>query len=95
MRPIKMTLNTAELKFQLLNKRKHIISNDSLTKLFGNKIYINPDNSLIVQKEEQRLRARAKELKGESPNVTTYVRSGKLYHDGKVVDSVDVRNHLF
>ena len=94
-RPIKMTLNTAELKFQLLNKRKQIISNDSLTKLFGNKIYINPDNSLIVQKEEQRLRAKAKELKSESPNVATYVRSGKLYHDGKVIDSVDVRNHLF
>ncbi|MEL7308770.1 MAG: hypothetical protein AAGK05_13455, partial [Pseudomonadota bacterium] len=93
-RPIKITLRSTKQKFKLLNNRRHIVANDHLTKLFGNKIFINPDNSLVVQKEEQLLRSKAKELKDEYPNVATYIRSGKLYHDGRVIDSVDVRNQL-
>ena len=94
-RPIKVTLNTTELKFKFLNHRKQVTSNVSLTNLFGNNIFINPDNSPIVQKEEQRLRLKANEMKAETPNVATYIRSGKLYHDGRVVDSVNVQNQLF
>lgn len=94
-RPIKLTLKNTDLKFKFLNSRRQIMSNEYLTKIFRNRIFINSDNSLLVQKEEQRLRSKLKELKNENPVVATYIRSGKLFHDGRVVDSVDVQKQIF
>ena len=93
-RPLKITLKNPEKKFSFLNKRKMIIMNDKLKTFFHNRIYVNSDNSFLVQKEEYRLRQRLKEMKDDFPGIPAYIRSGALLFDGKVVDKVDIKNQL-
>ena len=94
-RPLKVTLKKTEQKFKFLNNKKAISNNSELTQLFNNKIYINVDNSFLMQKEEYRLRQRLKELKREDPSCSSYIRAGVLYHDGVIDDKSDVRNQIF
>lgn len=94
-RPIKVVLRNAEVKFQFLNKRKMIATNRNIMDAFHNKVFVNPDNSFLVQKEEYRLRQKLKEIKSEDPNVTSYIRSGVLYSNGSIVDKIDIRSQMF
>ena len=94
-RPLKIEFKNTDLKFRFLNKRKNIIQNREIKRYFHNTIYVNPDNSYLVQCEEFRLRQRLKELKEEDPSAFPYIRSGNLYSHDTVIDRIDVCNQLF
>ena len=93
-RPLKIELSKSDHKYKFLNKRKDVIGNKNLLTDFKNKVFINPDNSYFVQLEEQRLRKHLAQLKNDFPSRPSYIKSGVLYHEGSVVDKVDVRNQL-
>lgn len=94
-RPLKIELRNRDQKYEFLNKRRHIITNQELQRCFESRIFVNPDNSFLVQKEEYRLRERLKRLKAEEPNLSCYIRSGTLYQEGKMIDKIDFRHQLF
>lgn len=94
-RPLKITLKKSDLRFKFLNNRMSISKNSDLIHLFNNRIYVNNDSSFLVRKEELRLRQVLKKLKDDNPNAQSYIRSGVLYHEGKVVDKIDIKNQLF
>lgn len=94
-RPLKITLTKPDLRYKFLNNRMSISNNSDLIHLFHNRIYVNNDTSFLMQKEELRLRTKLKKLKNDNPNVQSYIRSGLLYHNGDVIDKVDVKNQLF
>ena len=94
-RPLKITMRSASQKFEFLNKRKFISAHNDVIHFFNTKIYVNADSSLLVRKEEFRLRQRLKQLKHDKPDVSSYIRSGVLYHDGDALDKIDVRNQLY
>ena len=94
-RPLKVTFKDKDHKYIVLNKRKDIASNEKIREAFQNKVFVNPDCSFLVQKEELRLRESLKRLKKEKPTSSSYLRSGKLYLDDEIFDEVDVRNQLF
>ncbi len=95
MRPLKLAFKDKDNKFKILNKRKQISQNEDLSCVFGGKIFVNADTSFLVRKEENRLRQKIKDLKVEHPNDWIYLRSGSLYHNGRVIDKVNVENCLF
>ena len=92
---IQIELRYRDKKFEFLNKRRAIISSTELQRHFGGKIFVNPDNSYLVQREEYRLRERMKQIKTGGPNISAFIKSGKLYQDGVPIDEVNVRNQLF
>jgi hypothetical protein len=94
-RPLKVVLKDKDTKFKILNERKNVAQNKTLLKVFGSRVYINPDSSFLVQKENFRLRQRKKALNEEYPDIETYIRAGVLYHDGKPVDKVNIEKQLF
>ena len=94
-RPIKIVLKSTEKKFEFLNKRKDITNSDKLLGLFHNKVYVNPDSSILVRNEEHRLRHHLKVLKNSQPNSASFIRSGVLYLDGEPCDKVDIKNQIF
>ena len=94
-RPIKVQLKTRDEKYKLLNKRREISTNDVIIKTFGRKIYVNPDQSYLIQKEELRLRRERARLKNKFPNSSVFIRSGVLYMDNSPFDKVDVSKQLF
>ena len=94
-RLLKIELKNTDQKFKFLNKRKDIIRNQDIQNCFQNKIFVNPDNSYLMQCEEHRLRQKLKEIKEEEPGVTCYIRSGLLYRSGSIIDKVNVCNQLF
>ena len=94
-RPIKIEFRSKDKKYKLLNRRKEISKNDSLIKAFGSKIFVNLDQSFLVQREELRLREERSRLKRDDPDSSVYIRSGILYLNNSPVDRVDVANQLF
>ena len=94
-RPIKIVLKSSEKKYKFLNKRKEIAASDRLQSLFHEKVYVNPDASLLVRNEEHRLRHVLKDLKTTNPDSRSYIRSGVLYMDGETIDKVDIKNQNF
>jgi hypothetical protein len=94
-RPLKVTLSSKDHKFKLLNCRRDIASSSDLQKIFQNRIFVNPDNSILVQKEELRLREKLKCMKKENPGISIYIKAGKLCHDDKVIDEIDIKKQLF
>jgi hypothetical protein len=94
-RQIKVSLKDRNIKFEFLNNRKNIASNDELKSVLYSRIFVNSDSSFLIQKEEFRLRQKLKQLKSEKPNGRYYIRSGHLYVDEISVDKVDVINQLF
>ena len=94
-RPIKIELRTRDIKYRLLNRRREISKNESLIKTFGRKIFVNPDQSFLVQREELRLREEQSRLKDENPGSSVYIRSGVLYLDNSPKDRINVTHHLF
>ncbi|MEL7307441.1 MAG: hypothetical protein AAGK05_05880, partial [Pseudomonadota bacterium] len=55
-RPLRVTLCDTKVKYEFLNKRQNVLHNNELYKKFHERIFINSDNSFLVQKEEFRLR---------------------------------------
>lgn len=94
-RPLKIQFREKEHKFKLLNNRNKISKDETIKRTFCHKIYVNPDSSHLMQKEEFRLRQKLHQLKDASPKIASFIRSGALYSDGVVVDKADVRNQLF
>ena len=66
-------------------------------KVFGNTVYVNPDNTVLVQLEKQRLRKRLHQLRTgtEDPGGSSYIRSGVLFSKGVEMDHVDTTRQLF
>jgi hypothetical protein len=83
------------MKYELLNKLRNIIDSKDIQKSFRNKIFVNPDNSPLVQREEHRLREKAKQLRKDEPNLPAYIKAGVLYHNGSKVDEIDTSRQLF
>ena len=94
-RPTKIILKNKELKHKALSKRKEISQSPLIHSTFGAGIFINPDDSFLVQKELYRLRQKLKEMKTKDPNCKPYIRSRVLYLDGSVIDEVNIENQLF
>ena len=94
-RPLKVTLKNSSQKFQFLNNRGSLSKSNDLMHIFKAKIFVNADSSFLVQKEEYRLRQKLKDLKRDKPHTSSYIRSGVLYHGGKEVDRVNIKNQLF
>ena len=94
-RPLKIVFEDSEKKYQLLNMRRSISTNDRIQRIFHRRIYINCDSSFLMQKEEFRLRQKLKQLKSENPGSSSYIRSGTLYLNGTIFDKIDVKNQLF
>ena len=94
-RPLKIVFSDKDTKFKFLNKRKDIADNCEIKKVFDKPVYVNCDNSFLVQKEEFRLRQMLKDAKAKNPGSSCYIRSRSLYLKGTVVDEIDVRNQLF
>jgi hypothetical protein len=63
--------------------------------MFQTKVYINPDNSPLVQQEEFRLRGKMKQLKKDEPSLPSYIKAGVLYYNGSKIDEINVRHQLF
>ena len=55
-RALKIQMKAKDNKYKLLNKRREILKSENLLKIFGHKIFVNPDQSFLVQREELRLR---------------------------------------
>lgn len=70
-RPLKVTMMSPSKKFEFLNKRRLISAHNDVIHLFNTRIYVNADNSLLVRREEFRLRQRLKELKNNKPDVSS------------------------
>ena len=94
-RPLKIELTSTDQKFKILNQRKNITRNQVIQTCFQTKVFVNPDNSFLIQKEEHRLRQELKEYKECNPSRSYYIRSGVLYHDNKMIDRINIRNQLF
>ena len=94
-RPLKIVFKEKSNKYQLLNKRKEISQNTNLLKTFGEKIFVNPDNSFLVQREEARLRQELQRIKKEDPGASLFIRSGTLYHNNMSIDKIDIAKQLF
>ena len=94
-RPLKIVLKDTDTKYKVLNRKKAIANNYEIKKTFDSIVFVNCDNSFLVQKEEFRLRQRLKELKMKNPGASCYIRSRSLYVDDTAVDEVDITNQLF
>lgn len=94
-RPLKVCFKSKEQKYRLLNKRRDVSRNATLKQVFGATVYLNPDNTVLVQQEERRLRSRLQSLKIDDPDGIHYIRSGVLYSNGKEVDRVNMIPQLF
>ena len=93
-RPLKITLKSTEDKYHFLNLRRAISKNETTNKKFHTRVFVNCDSSFLVQKEENRLRQRCKQLNLDNPG-SCYIRSGALYQGDSIVDRIDVKNQLF
>lgn len=94
-RLIKVKFDDASTKWSILKSQKVLREFPSVTRAFG-RIYINPDTSFLVRKEERRLRDLMKELRASSDeSVSLYIRRGVLYRNKEIVDKIDVANQLF
>ena len=72
------------------------MSNDKdIIHCFHGKIFVNPDSSFLVQKEEYRLRQKQREMKQKNPEDTFLIRKGILYKSNEPIDKIDFRNQLF
>ena len=87
--------NDMNTRRRILSSQRSLRNNASCVSSFG-QIYVNKDSSILVRKEEKRLRDVMKDLKSSSdPADRIYIRSGKLYHDSKLVDEIKFANQLF
>lgn len=94
-RPIKVKFTKRSPRNLILYSQKKIRDNRNVVNSFGT-VYINKDSSLLLRKEEKRLRDRMIDERAKSPPHTTFaIRSGKLYRNSILIDQVDIANQLF
>jgi hypothetical protein len=90
------------VKFSDESARKRIFSSQKImrtdekcTHTFG-RIFINKDSSILIRKEEKRMREKMRQLRADSlPEDVIFIKSGKLYKNSRVVDEIKVANQLF
>ena len=90
-----MCLRNKDLKYRLLNKRRDVSQSGTLKRVFGAPIYLNPDNTVLVQQEERRLRKRLKDFRNDDPDGNHFIRSGVLYSNNNEIDRVNMTPQLF
>lgn len=94
-RLLKVVLANKTDRNTMLYSQKKMRSDVEFRKAFG-KIFINPDSTFLVRKEEKRLREIMKTLKQSSQDDDTfYIKSGRLFHNSVMIDKVDIRKQLF
>ena len=83
-------------KDRFLFQQKRFRSSKSCVDNFGT-IFVNRDSTFLMRKEQKRLRDKMKDLRNSSSggNDRIFIKSDKLYHNDKIVDTVDISNQLF
>ena len=94
-RLLKIEFNDATLRDDIIRSQRRLRENQCIVKTFG-KIFLNRDGTVLVRREEKRLRDVMKELKNSSTSQDKiFIKRGILYKNQQVVDQVDVVNQLF
>ena len=78
-----------------LYSQRKIRDDKQCVAVFG-RVFVNKDSSPLLRKEEKRLRDKMFRLKEDSsPDCKVYIKSGKLFCNQRVVDTIDIANQLF
>lgn len=94
-RLLKVTFENVAYKRRVMTSQRRLRESDEVTAAFG-KVYVNPDSSFLMRKEEKRLREKLKELKTTAHgSEDIYIRRGTLYRNSEVIDRVNIINQLF
>ena len=94
-RLLKVTFEDAASKYKVMRSQRNMRENNALVEAFG-RIYVNPDSTFLMRKEEKRLREKLKDLKATAHGTDMiYIRRGTLYRNNEVIDKINVANQLF
>ena len=58
-------------------------------------VYIKNDQPPLTNKENNRLRAKARDIRIANPNDTVKIDKGKLYHNDTLIDEFNLANQIF
>ena len=87
--------NNLKTRNRILFTQRAIRDNPNCRSSFG-PVYVNKDSTVLVRKEEKRLREKLKDLKSSSdPGDKFFIKSGKLYRNSKIVDEISIANQIF
>ena len=79
----------------LLFKQRPLRSDEECLEHFG-QVFINKDSTTLVRREEKHLRDRMKEVKNQSSSTDRiFIRAGKLFKNGTLVDEINIANQVF
>lgn len=79
----------------IFHNQKKIRENLTCKRKFG-VVYINNDMSVLMRKEDKRLRETMKTLKSTAQSTDKiFIRGGKLYKNSMIVDKIDIASQLF
>ena len=90
---IKISFHDKEKKDTIMEKKtnlKNLNDNDPLKK-----VYIKNDQPPLTNKENNRLRVKAREIRNANPDDIVKIDKGKLYHNNIVVDEFNLANQIF
>ena len=94
-RLLHVKFNDVDTRNRTLFSQRSLWSDDTVSKYFG-QIFVNKDSTILIRREEKRLRDRMKELRSASNfHDKIYIRSGKLFKNSTVVDEIKIANQLF
>ena len=94
-RLLKVKFEDAASKYKVMRSQRNMRENNALVEAFG-RIYVNPDSTFLMRKEEKRLREKLKDLKVTAHETDMiYIRRGTLYRNNEVIDKINVANQLF
>jgi len=90
---LKIIFANREAKNCVLFNQKRTRADASLS---SQNIFFVKDLSVLQRKEEKRLRDVCKELRASnSDGSKIFIKSGRLFKDGKVLDRIDISKQLF
>ena len=90
---IKLSFQSKEKKDIIMEKKTSLNSLDELHPL--RKVYIKNDQPPLTNKENNRLRVKARNIRTTNPDDTVKIDKGKLYQNDVVVDEFNLANQLF
>ena len=90
---IKVCFHNKEKKDSIMEKKVSLNSLEDDHPL--KTVYIKNDQPPLTNKENNRLRDKARTIKNNNPNDTIKIDKGKLYHNNNVVDSFNLANQIF
>ena len=94
-RLLKVKFTERSVRNAILFSQKIIREDNDCATSFG-RVYINQDSSPLYRKEEKRLRVSLHEKRRTaSPDTNYFIKSGKLFCNGNVIDHADIANQLF